>query len=288
MIPVALFGAGGKMGSRICDNLKDSEYRLLPVEVSPTGIENLRRRGLAPVSPAAALREADVVVLAVPDNRIGEIAADAVPRMRAGAMLVCLDAAAPHAGRLPARPDVSYFVTHPCHPSVFNHERDPEAARDYFGGIKARQNIVCALLQGPEADYARGEALCRRMFAPVVRAHRVTVEQLALLEPALAETVAATCIVVVREAMEEAIRRGVPREAARDFLLGHLNIELAIVFEEIPVPFSDGARKAIEEAKARLFRPDWKQLFEPEAVRASVERITRPPAPGPEAAGGSP
>ncbi len=279
MTTVALFGAGGKMGCRITYNLKDSEYRALYVEVSPAGIENLRTRGLSPAPAEAALREADAAVLAVPDNLIGRIAADVVPRMKAGAMLLCLDAAAPHAGRLPRRPDVAYFVTHPCHPSVFNYEDDPEARRDFFGGIKARQSIVCALMQGPEGDYARGEALCRRMFAPVVDAHRVTVEQMALLEPALSETTAATCVVVVREAMEEAIRRGVPREAARDFLLGHLNIELAIVFEEIPVPFSDGARKAVERAKAQLFRPDWKRVFEPEAVKESVEMITRPPAP---------
>ena len=31
-----------------------------------------------------------------------------------------------------------------------------------------------------------------------------------------------TCITVIREAMEEAVRRGVPREAATDFLLGHV------------------------------------------------------------------
>ena len=30
------------------------------------------------------------------------------------------------------------------------------------------------------------------MFAPVMRAHRVTVEQMAMLEPALSETVVAT------------------------------------------------------------------------------------------------
>jgi len=277
MTTVALFGAGGKMGGRITDNLKDSDYRVLYVEVSPAGIENLRKRGLSPTPADAALREADATVLAVPDNLIERISADVVPKMRPGAMLLCLDAAAPYAGKLPSRPDVTYFVTHPCHPSVFNYESDPEAARDYFGGIKAKQSIVCALMQGPEKDYAPGEALCRKMFAPVVDAHRVTVEQMAILEPALSETTAATCMVVVREAMEEAIRRGVPRAAARDFLLGHRNIELAIVVEEIGAPFSDGARKAIEKAKAQIFRPDWKKVFEPEALRESVEMITRPP-----------
>jgi hypothetical protein len=33
-----------------------------------------------------------------------------------------LDAAAPHAGELPERDDITYFVTHPCHPPIFNDE----------------------------------------------------------------------------------------------------------------------------------------------------------------------
>jgi len=43
-----------------------------------------------------------------------------------------------------------------------------------------------------------------------------------VVQPALSETVAATCITVIREVMDEAIRRGVPEEAARDSLLRHL------------------------------------------------------------------
>jgi hypothetical protein len=247
------------------------------VELSPAGVENLRRRGLAVTPREEALREADAVILAVPDNLIERISAELVPSMRSAAMLVVLDAAAPYAGKLPSRSDVTYVVTHPCHPSVFNVETDPEAQRDYFGGIKAKQSIVCALMQGPETDYAASEALCRKMFAPVERAHRVTVDQMIILEPVLSETTAATCITVIREAMEESIRRGVPRAAARDFILGHLNIEMAIVFEEIGSPFSDGAKKAIEKAKGQIFRADWKKVFDEESVRESVELITRPP-----------
>ena len=277
MTTVALFGAGGKMGCRITDNLKDLDYDMRYVEVGPAGIENLRKRGLSPTPREAALREADAVILAVPDNLIERISAELVPSMRSGAMLIVLDAAAPFAGKLPSRADVTYVVTHPCHPSVFNVETDPDAQRDYFGGIKAKQSIVCALMQGPESDYASGEALCRAMFAPVERAHRVTVEQMIILEPVLSETTAATCITVIREAMEESIRRGVPREAARDFILGHLNIEMAIVFEEIGSPFSEGAKKAIERAKDQIFRPDWKKVFDMDSVRETVEMITQPP-----------
>jgi hypothetical protein len=106
-------------------------------------------------------------------------------------------------------------------------------------------------MQGSESDYARGEAISRKIFGPILRSHRLTVHQMAMLEPALSETVAATCITIMREAMDEAIRRGVPSQAARDFLLGHIWIELAIVFNETPWHFSAGAQKAIEDAKVK-------------------------------------
>ena len=112
------------------------------------------------------------------------------------------------------------------------------------------------------------------MFGPVLRAHRVTVQQMAILEPALSETVTATCMMVIREAMDEAVARGVPAEAARDFLLGHIHIDLAIFFDELDWELSDGAKKAIELAKREIFQPDWKKVFEPEALRESVLRIT--------------
>jgi len=275
MITIALFGAGGSMGTRVVRALKgDPDYRLMCVEPSEAGQARLREAGLVPVSKEQAVEEAEVVILAVPDLLIGEVAAEVVPSLQSGALVICLDPAAPHAGILPSRKDISYFVTHPAHPPVFNDETDPEARRDFFGSGKAKQAIVCALMQGPEEDYTRGEAIARRIFGPIIRSHRVTVEQMAMLEPALSETVAATCLTIVREAMDEAIRRGVPAEAARDFLLGHINIELAIVFNEINWQFSAGAKKAIAEAKKKIFQPDWKRVFEPESIRESVAKIT--------------
>jgi D-apionate oxidoisomerase len=272
---IALFGAAGNMGTRISTALRhESEYALLHIESGEAGRAKLRERGIGAVTKEEALPKADIAILAVPDALIGKVAREIVPSMKSGAMLICLDPAAPHAGRLPKRADLSYFVTHPAHPPVFNDETDEEARRDFFGHGKARQSIVSALMQGPEADYAKGEAISRKIFQPILRSHRVTVEQMAMLEPALSETVAATCITIMREAMDEAIRRGVPAEAARDFLLGHIWIELAIVFDETPWHFSAGAQKAIEDAKSLLFKADWKKVFDPACLRQSVERIT--------------
>src|SRR3712207_240696 len=238
------------------------------------GRTRLRERGLEVSEQEDALQEADVAILAVPDALIGEVATSIVPDLKSGAMLICLAPAAPYAGKLPQREDVSYFVTHPAHPPVFNDEIDPEARRDFFGSGKAKQAVVNALMQGPEEDYARGEAIASKMWKPVLRSHRVTVEQMAMLEPVLSETIACTCAVVMREAMDESIRRGVPAEAARDFLMGHINIAFAVAFDEIEWDFSAGAKTAIEEAKKDIFQPDWKKVFEPESLRQSVANIT--------------
>jgi Arc/MetJ family transcription regulator len=102
------------------------------------------------------------------------------------------------------------------------------------------------------------------MFAPVIRANRVTVEQMALLEPAMAETVVLTCLVIMKEAVDEVVRRGVPEQAARDFLLGHINVNIGILFGYLETQFSEGARKAVEFGKTQILRPDWKKVFEPE------------------------
>jgi D-apionate oxidoisomerase len=189
-------------------------------------------------------------------------------------MVVILDAAAPFAGHLPDRPDLTYFVTHPCHPPIFNDETDMAAKLDRFGGIAAKQHIVSALMQGPEEHYALGEEVARTIWAPVMRSHRVTVEQMALLEPGLSETVVASLLDVMREAMDEVVARGVPAEAARDFLLGHMNILGAVIFKEQPGVFSDACNKAIQFGKPALMRDDWKKVFEPDEIAASIRRIT--------------
>lgn len=275
MTTIAVFGAAGKMGTRITGKLKDArQYRLLCVEADPAMEAKLRERGLTVASADQAVKEADVVILAVPDKLIKTIAGQVVPKVRPGTLVMGLDPAAPHNGALPARKDVSYFVVHPAHPPIFNDETDPEARKDYFGAGKARQAIVCALMQGPEADYRRGEEIAAVMFGPILRSHRVTVAQMALLEPALAETVAATCLTIIREGLDEIIKRGVPEQAARDFILGHMGIETAVLFGMLGnVRFSDGCLRAIAEAKKDIFQPDWKKVFDNKELMISIKKI---------------
>jgi ketol-acid reductoisomerase len=275
MKTIALFGAAGKIGTRIANGLShDPGYRMLYVEAGEVGLARLRERDLAASSRDEAMHQADVVILAIPDVLIGATAADIVPALKPGTLVICLDPAAPHGGELPVRADIAYFVVHPCHPPIVNDEADPEIRRDFWGG-KARQNVVCALMQGTEDDYRTGEQLARKMFAPVMNAYRVTVEQMAILEPALAETVVLTCQVVIGEAIEEAVRRGVPVEVARAFVLGHMNVNLGILFGYIDARLSDGALLAVQRAKSSIFQPDWKKVFEPENVMSEVKAITQ-------------
>lgn len=279
MTTIALVGAGGKMGLRLTKNLEGSPYSVRHVEVSERGQALLRERGVEPVPMEEALTGANVVILAVPDNLIGRISHQIEPHLAPGTLLMILDAAAAYAKVLPPREDLAYFITHPCHPPVIHTESTPEAALDFFGGIVAKQHIVCGLMQGPEEAYALGEEIARTIYKPVMNAHRCSVNDLAILEPVLSETVGATCMVIIREATDEAIRRGVPREAAIDFILGHLKVEIGIVFEMFEgAKFSDGALKAIENAKRDIFQPDWKKVFEPEAMARSIASITTPPA----------
>ena len=272
---VAVVGAGGKMGYRVSANLRNSPYQVSHVEVSEAGRNRLKELQITCVDADTALKDADVVILSIPDNMIEKVTAQLVDKFKKGATLIALDAAAPFAGHLPEREDLTIFVAHPCHPPIFNDETDLEAKRDYFGGIKAKQAIVCALLRGKEENFDLAEDISKRMYAPVMRSHRVSVDHMAILEPVLSETVCATCLTIIREATDEAVLRGVPEQAARDFILGHLNVELAILFDQLPgVRMSDAANKAVARAKTEIFAPDWKKVFERDAIAENIRMIT--------------
>lgn len=271
---VAVLGAGGKMGFRVTKKLFDAGYDLRAVEIGNAGRARLADAGIAAVDAAAGLKGAEVVVLALPDNIIGKVADEIAPELAPGTMLLILDAAAPYADVLPKdRPDLTYFVGHPCHPPLYNEETDWAARKDYHGGV-AKQAIVCALMQGPEAHYAIGAEICEVMWSPVTKTHRVTVEQLAILEPGLSEMLAMCMIDVMAEAVDEcATRYGIPREAAHDFLLGHLNVEVAMWFGYSPKVPSDAALRLLEFGKSRIMQPNWREALSPKVVREASELI---------------
>lgn len=96
---------------------------------------------------------------------------------------------------------------------------------------------------------------------------------MAILEPTMAETCGIALVKALREVMEEAVRRGVPRDAAADFMFGHIKVELGIAFGKAPFPFSDGAKLIADYGEQRIFQPDWLKLFEPDSVREQTKMI---------------
>lgn len=273
---IALVGAGGKMGCRLTDNfLKHKEYDVRYLEVSESGCEQLKKRNVAVSVQEEVIPMADVIILAVPDVAIGAISEEIIPQMKPGALVLTLDPAAPLDGIIFHRDDLGYVIAHPCHPSVFNWEPTEEAFRDFYGGISAKQSIVVALMSGTEAHYQLGEKVSQDMYAPIHITHRISLEQMAILEPAMVETLAQTCMEVVKEGFDKIVGLGVPQAAARDFVLGHLRIQMAVLFKEVNGTFSDAAYKISKRARPIIFKENWEKIFEMDDIRLQVRDITK-------------
>lgn len=274
MTRIALMGAGGKMGFRITKKIKDlRDYSVQYVETGAAAIERLKGIGIEVTSQSGAVKDADVIILAIPDAIIGKVSREIVPTVKPGAMIIGLDPAAAYAEVMPARDGISFFVTHPCHPSVFGSDPDISALNDYFGGI-ATMDIVCALYRGPDSDYGKGEAIAKVIFSPVRKSYKITIEQMAILEPALVETFALTLVGAMTEAIDEVAKMGVPAEVAKSFLWGHVRTEMAAMFGVADFTVSDGAKQAMNEARDIIFRKDWKKIFDVTRIKETVKRIT--------------
>jgi D-apionate oxidoisomerase len=273
---ITLLGAGGKMGGRITANLQHlPQYQVDYVEASEERRKQMADAGVKTTPMEEALGRTEAVILGVPDRLIGKITHDIVPKLKPGTIVLGLDPAAAYAGVMPKRDDITYFIAHPCHPPLFSDIEPASAKSDWFGGQGTlKQSVVCALHQGPEEHYAIGEKLAAAMYAPILRTHRVTVEQMAILEPAVVESTMATCIAAMREAMDRAIELGVPEQAARDFCLGHIRTLTAVTFGFAGFPISDGAIKAIEQNRPKIFHDNWKEeVISLPAIRQSVRDI---------------
>jgi hypothetical protein len=271
---VAVLGAGGKMGLRVTKKLFESGYDLRAIEIGDVGRKRLAEAGIAATTTADGLKDVQIVIMALPDNIIGKVAAEIESQLASGTMLLILDAAAPYADVLPKnRPDLTYFVGHPCHPPLYNDETEWPARRDYHGGV-AKQAIVCALMQGPEEHYAVGVEICEAMWSPVTKTHRVTVEQLAILEPGLSEMLAMCMVDVMTEAVDECEKKyGIDRQAAKDFLIGHLNVEIAMWFGYSPKVPSDAALRLLQFGKSKIMQPNWREALSPKLIRQASDLI---------------
>lgn len=269
---IAVIGAGGKMGMRVSNNLVKTAHAVAYVENSPAGQERVTATGRTLTGTADAVRDADVVILAVPDLALKAVSAEVVPQLKAGAVLLTLDPAAAYAGLLTRRDDVIQAVTHPCHPSVFVERHTPEEYADTFGGIAAKQDAIAAVESDDPAVKVLVEEVVRSIFAPVIDVHWVTVKQLAQLEPTLVETIACMIGALLKESLEEAVNIGIPEPAARAILLGHTQVALANSLNG-DNPFSDACLIAMDYGREMIIKPDWKRVFEDEELDKNLARM---------------
>jgi len=270
---IAVIGAGGKMGMRVSDNLVKTDHTVFYSENSPAGQDRVTAAGRELTETADAVRDADIVVLAVPDLALGPVTAEIVPQLKAGAIVLTLDPAAAYAGLLTDRDDVIRAVAHPCHPSIFLQRTTPEEYADTFGGITAPQDAIAAIESDDPLKRAIVEATVRAIYAPVIDVHWVTIKQLAQLEPTLVETIACMVGALLKEALDEAVNTmGVPEPAARSILLGHTQVALANGLRG-DNPFSDACLIAMDYGKESIIKDDWKKVFRDDELDKNLARM---------------
>lgn len=274
-LTIAVIGAGGKMGRRVSNNLHKTDATVHHVESSAAGQERLRGLGLE-VSPSdQAVKDADVVILAVPDTVLGPVSEELVPELKDGALVLTLDPAAAYAGLLHQRPGIEYVCAHPAHPSIFLERTTKEEYADTFGGVAAPQHVVAAVDSRNDEVGDRAEVVIRTMYAPVIDVHWVSVKQLAVLEPTLVETIACMIGELLKEALEETVETvGVPRPAAEALFRGHIQVALANALRG-DNPFSDACHVAMDRGRRMIVKDDWKQVFDDSVLDDTITKMLK-------------
>ncbi len=281
-IVVSVIGAGGKMGTRVTNNLAKhpDSIDLHFCEASEAGIASIQARGFSVVAAEQAVPKSDIVVLAVPDVIIKKVSVGIVAMMRPGATMIILDPAAAVARELALRDDCTFVVSHPCHPSFFVAQETPEARADAFGGIAATQDIVMAKIQGDDNNFADAKKVSEIMFAPVTNAYVMGIRDIAFLEPTLVEILGASTLYAMAETVNEAERRGIQREAAISFLAGHINVLSSIFLGRLGnVKVSDACQVAIGLGNRLVLRDDWKRIWEDDVLDKAIATMLHPEDP---------
>ena len=281
-IVVSVIGAAGKMGTRVTNNLAKhpESVELLFCEASEAGIASIQARGFSTVSAEIAVPKSDIVVLAVPDVIIKKVSVGIVGMMTPGATLIILDPAAAVAKELELRDDCSFVVSHPCHPSYFMDQDTPEARHDYFGGIAGKQDIVMAKIQGDDKNFDNARKISEWMFAPVANSYVMGIRDIAFLEPTLVEILGASTLYAMAETVNEAVRRGISRDAAVSFLTGHINILSAVFLGKMGnVQVSDACKVAVQLGNRLVLRDDWKRIWEDDVLDKAIATMLHPDDP---------
>lgn len=283
-VKVAVIGAGGKMGTRTSNNLVThfaDEFEVKLVETYPPAVERIEKeRGLQVTPVEEALAFAEVVIFAVPDTLIRKLSAEYVPQLKPGTAFLILDPAAAVAKELTLRDDCTFGVAHPCHPSYFKWQKEREAYEDRFGGEGGHQDIVMSKIKGDDEAFRLMEKTAKAMYR-ADNAYVITSEQMAFLEPTLVEILGASTLYAMAETVEEAVRRGIPKEAAVSFLTGHIFNLTANFLGYLPgnPPVSDACKVAIGIGNRLVLREDWKRIWDDEILEKAIQTMLHPENP---------
>ncbi len=93
----------------------------------------------------------------------------------------------------------------------------------------------------------------------------------------LSATIDATnrrCLPNQKELVEEMDKRGIPKDAAMSFLLGHIKIELAILLLGTN-PASDAAMIAMDCGRDKLIKKDWKKVLTDESLHEVLTKMLK-------------
>ncbi|WP_297564482.1 phosphogluconate dehydrogenase C-terminal domain-containing protein [uncultured Arcanobacterium sp.] len=262
---IAVIGAGGKMGMRVSPNLASHpEYNVKFCEAGEAGIKRSEEAG-RPITPTPeAVKDADIVVYAVPDRALNKITTEIVPLQKPDSVVLTLDPAAAYANQLFIRDDLTYIVCHPAHPSVFLERKTDEEYADTFGGVAAAQHVLAAMDTESEKWQPIGEEVIANMFAPVVAVHWESVHDLAVLEPTLNETIGCMIGQFLKDVLDYTVEvTDMKYESVEAMFFGHIFIALTNALRGSN-PFSDACLLAMDYGRERIINPNWKEVFKDE------------------------
>lgn len=263
-LTIAVIGAGGKMGMRISANFQKSPWNMLYCENNPAGVKRNEEMGRTITDTEEAVKQADIVVYAVPDVALGPVTKQYVPLQKSGSCALTLDPAAAYANLLFPREDITYVVAHPAHPSVFLERTTPEEYADTFGGIAALQNVVAAMHTPSEKWQPIAEKVIEVMYGPVEKVYWTSTHDLAVLEPTLNETIGCMIGQFLKDCMDATVEcTDTDEETVRAMFFGHVYIALTNALRGSN-PFSDACLLAMDYGREAIIKEDWKRIFNDE------------------------
>ena len=104
---------------------------------------------------------------------------------------------------------------------------------------------------------------------------------MSLLTHTLGELLGPTLLYEMEETLDEAVHRGIKREAAFAFLTGHIYNLPANFLGYIPgnPPVSDACKVAIGLGDRLVMREDWKKIWDDDVLRKEIATMLHQEAP---------